>query len=253
MQQYFLDGNVQIGEQVLLNEEQAHHISHVLRMKQGDVVRVIDVQHIPYLATVTFEGKQVYALIKEQLKDETKLPVDLYLAQGLIKNDKWDYVLQKASELGVHTIYPFTSRRSVVKYIEDKKDKKLVRWNKICLEACEQSKRSTLVEVKAPCNIKDLINIPADLKIIAYEDADYHSVTLARILKKHHHVTSILFVIGCEGGFDVEEVAYLEEHGFLRVSLGSRILRAETAAVSVISTTGFYYEMIGVESDEQSV
>ena len=89
----------------------------------------------------------------------------------------------------------------------------------------------------------------ADLKIIAYEDASASSEHLIDVLEANQDVKSICMVVGCEGGFDLEEVKYLQQHGFVRVSLGNRILRAETAAMSLVNTIGFYYDMIKRKKD----
>lgn len=124
-------------------------------------------------------------------------------------------------------------------------DKKLLRWNKILLEACEQCKRSTLVDLKEPCLLKDAARYKSELNIIAYEDADATSEKLHRLLAKYPKISSVTIAIGSEGGFSKEEVSMLMEMGYHRVSLGARILRAETAALAAIHGTSFYYDMAG--------
>ncbi len=243
MQQYFISSITKLGESVLLSLEQSHHILTVLRMKDYDVIRIVDGASNIFLAHIQKVNKQVNAIIYEQLEDHTKLPVQITLVSGMLKGEKWDFLLQKVSELGVHTIVPFSSKRSVVKTKEEKLDKKLTRWNKIALEACEQCKRSTLVQIEEPISFSQIVNFKSQLNIIAYEDADCRSESLGKIIKQNPHITSITFVVGCEGGFDKDEVAYLEKHDFQRVSLGTRILRAETAAMYVVNAVNFYYDM----------
>lgn len=245
MQQYFVDINVKVGQIITFNDEQSHHIMRVMRMKKDDVVRVSDAKHQLFLVRVDMDMKHAYGCVKEPIEDRTRAHVEITLVQGLIKGEKWDYVIQKACELGVTKIVPFVSNRSVVKIQNEKIDKKLQRWNKIALEACEQCKRSMPVEVTNPIHLSDVKQVLSELNLIAYEDADHISDKLYHILKMHPTCKSITCVIGSEGGFAKEEVDQFIEQGFHAVSLGTRILRAETAAISMINNIEFYYDMIG--------
>lgn len=245
MQQYFMNTVLSVGETTEMNKEQAHHIERVLRMKQKEVIRLVDIHGNLFLAQVLFQQGKVLAKITEAITDHTKTKVNMLLAQGLIKGEKWDYLLQKSAELGVAEILPFTSSRCVVKTKDDKIDKKLQRWNKILLEACEQCKRSTLVKLHAPCDFHALKEVAADVKLIAYEDADIASERLCDVLAAHPHAKQVCMVVGSEGGFSLDEVKELEASGFVRVSLGARILRAETAALSLLNSIEFYYDMAG--------
>lgn len=238
MQQYFLDYKIK-NEIVDFNEEQSHHISNVLRMKSGDIVKVVDSDENPYLVKVDIiDKKQTKGKIIEKLeKFESKVKIRLLAC--MIKGDKWDFMIQKACELGVDEIVPVFSKRCVVK-INDKIDKKIKRYNKIALEACEQCKRDTLVEVCKPILIEDVINYDADLNVVAFENADYKGDTLKKVLRDD--ISTINVVIGPEGGFDSEEVNYLTKNNYKCISLGKRILRAETAMLSVIANINFYFE-----------
>ncbi|WP_416324783.1 16S rRNA (uracil(1498)-N(3))-methyltransferase [[Eubacterium] hominis] len=242
MQQYFIDTMAHIHDEIILNEEQSHHITHVLRMRNDDVIRIADASEQMFFSHIRIEGKKVIACIDESIEDHTKSKIHLTLAQGLIKKEKWDFLLQKSAELGVDRIVPFISSRTIVKSKDEKAEKKKQRYEKILLEACEQCKRSTLVELSDVMAYQDLIHVQADLKLIAYEDADQTSEYLKDILKQHPSITSVMVVIGSEGGFSIEEVSYLKLHGFQRVSLGARILRAETAALSTLANLTFFYE-----------
>lgn len=245
MQQYFINQKVKVGDTVLFNEEQIHHILHVVRMKTDDIVRISDASHSLFHVRLNLQKKHAVGIALEALEDHTKTKVEITLIQGLIKGEKWDYLIQKACELGVTRIVPFVSKRSVVKIMDDKIDKKLQRWNKIALEACEQCKRSTPVEVLAPISFRNIANYRSDMNLIAYEDADACSEKLFHVLRQEPEVQSISCVIGSEGGFEKEEVRQLIDEGFHRISLGYRILRAETAALSIINTIDFYYNMLG--------
>ncbi|MEG1475249.1 MAG: 16S rRNA (uracil(1498)-N(3))-methyltransferase [Longicatena sp.] len=249
MQQYFINTNFEKNAKIELNKEQAHHVAHVMRMKEGTRIRLANLIGQLFYASIGYEdgGKKVFAQVLEEIVDNTKTRVKITLLQGMIKGEKWDYLLQKSAELGVSQIVPFVSSRSVVKSKEEKIDKKMIRWNKILQEACEQCKRSTLVDLKEPVSFEELITYRSELNIIAYEDADTLSESLSRILCTHRNITSVSIVVGCEGGFSKEEVAYLQGEGFLSVSLGARILRAETAALALTNSIVFYYDMMEEE------
>lgn len=243
MQQYFIEHEANINDIVELNEEQAHHIKTVMRMKENDVIRIVDSMENAFFAKVIYDGKKVKASLTDISDKKCENPVEIILLMGLIKKDKWDVCIQKACECGVHTIIPFTSIRSVV-HPTDTTDKKVERWNKIAMEACEQCKRNHLVEVMKPMSLKDALkNIQADYKIIAYEDANIKGMSLKKILKTYEDPKKIIICIGVEGGFDPKEVQFAIEQGYDCVSLGGRILRAETAAMSMLSQLCYEYEL----------
>lgn len=249
MQQYFLKQTLHLNDVFDFDSEQSHHIKNVLRMKNDDIVRVVDEEEKVFYAKLHVSSK-VSGMAYESIDDQSELNVDVTLIQGMIKGEKWDYLLQKCSELGIKRIVPLISSRCVVKAKEDKLDKKLERWNKITLEACEQCKRSHKVEVCAPVGLKDLDKYISNLNLVAYEDADVKSCKLSDVLKSNHGFKSITYVIGPEGGFSLAEVEMMEDKGFTRVSLGNRILRAETAALSLLNSIDFYLEMS--EENEES-
>lgn len=252
MQQYFIETCVNKQKNILMGKEQARHISHVMRMKENEVIRIVDCHARIFHAQIHYENKQVYACIMEQIEDHTRNAVDITLLQGLIKKDKWDYLLQKSAELGVTSIVPFISSRCVVKTKEERMDTKMQRWNKILLEGCEQCKRSTLVNLHEPCDMKSAAELGKGLKLIAYEDADVQSEKLVNVLKMHPNIKDVTLAIGCEGGFSKDEIAYFQSLGYQRVSLGTRILRAETAALAGVNAIAFYYDMVG-DNDENTI
>ncbi|MGX8834213.1 16S rRNA (uracil(1498)-N(3))-methyltransferase [Amedibacillus sp. YH-ame6] len=245
MQQYFIEEIVEQQKQIHMNEEQSHHIAHVMRMREHEQIRIVDKDANIYLASVHYEGRDVFAYLLESIVDTTKNPIRITLLQGMIKKEKWDFLLQKSAELGVDEIVPFISSRTVVKAKEERMDKKMQRYQKILQEACEQCKRSTLVQLQEPMDMKKAAAYTSDLNLIAYEDADIQSDKLSTLLKQNKEIQSVSIVIGCEGGFSKEEVSTFEALGYKRVSLGSRILRAETAAIASIHALSFFYELEG--------
>ncbi|MGL5541288.1 MAG: RsmE family RNA methyltransferase [Erysipelotrichaceae bacterium] len=242
MQQYFVKETLQIQTPFCFDAEQSHHLKNVLRSKVGTVVHVVDGMGTKYVCELQALFDFVEALPLEQVVFSSELPVQITLIQGLLKGERWDFVLQKASELGVHQIVPLQSKRCVVKVLGDNTAKKLARWNKITLEACEQSKRNAHCTVQEVIDLSQVKQYCSALNVVAYEDSDFAATSLAKQLHDHPEVTSITVVIGPEGGFDKSEIERLEAMGFAQVSLGKRILRAETAAMSAVDTIGFYYE-----------
>ncbi len=240
MQQYFVKGTISIGSSVFFSREQLHHIRHVMRMKEGDLLRLADEAAHVFLAQLRSVEGSYQAMVIEELKVE-KARVHITLAAALIKGERWDYMCQKCSELGVSKIQPLITSRCVVKLQDKDIAKKQARWNRITMEACEQCKRSDLVMVDTPCDLNELLACEAQLKLLAYEHADAKSDRLLDIVHRYPDVTSILCVIGPEGGFHVQEAQLLSDNGFLSVSLGPRILRAETAALSIVNVLSLLY------------
>lgn len=243
MQQYFIE--TEITDWIPFNSEQSHHIKNVMRMKEGSIVKVVDSSEKAALVSITYENKEVIGKLKEMCSVSTENKVKMILGMSLIKKEKWDYCIQKACECGAYEIQPFISSRSVVKISDEKNEKKLVRWNKIASEACEQSKRNHCCEVKTVCDYKEILNTKADLKLIAYENADRIASNIATVLTNHPHIQSVLMLVGPEGGFSEEEVSLALDKEFICVSLGSRILRAETAAITSLNMIDYHYELLG--------
>ena len=242
MQQYFIDEKV--NEKVRFNDEQAHHIKNVMRMKEGSIVKVVDQDENAALVTIHYENKQVFGLLHEKL-DACDSKIQIKLAMALIKKDKFEFCIQKSCECGVYEIHPFVSSRCVVKIADEKNDKKLDRWQKIASEACEQSKNNHLCEIKPVCTFNEMLDEEADLKLIAYENADRIANNLASVCLKNKEIKNVIVMIGPEGGFSEDEVAKAMDHGYICVSLGNSILRAETAAISSINMLKYHYEILG--------
>lgn len=232
MQQVFIEQQAELNQKVLFTREQAHHLATVLRMKSGEIIRLVDQKGRIFLVELNFTGKQVIGHCFEEVLTSAERSCEVTLLMGLIKKDKWDFCLQKSTELGVKRIVPFESRRTIVKSKEEKADKKIQRWNKLVLEAAQQCKRDQVPEVLAPIALKEAAAFRSAVNLVAYESLAYPSKKVREALIPHQSVT---IVIGPEGGFDEEEIVMLEEAGFVSVTLGKRILRAETAALYMLS------------------
>lgn len=241
MQQYFL--NQKLEEKIYFDPLQSHHIKNVMRMKKGSVIKAVDPDEHSALYTIDYEDHQVIGKLKEMLPEE-KSAIEIILLMALIKKDKWDFCIQKACECSAYTILPFVSERCVVQ-LDEKKEKKLIRWQKIASEACEQSKQNHLCEIKEPVSFSKALQVDADLKLIAYENADLQAHNLVAVLNNAQNVKRVAVMIGPEGGFSDHEIESALKSGFTCVSLGKSILRAETAAISALSMLKYHYEILG--------
>ena len=237
MQEYF--AKEKKNSEFILSEQDIFHIQKVLRMKQGERLVVI-YENNKYECNVTFDGGIKINLIKE-LDVNNELTKDITLIYGVPKKDKFEMVIQKSCELGVSKIVPFLAKRSIPVIDEKNESKKIERWNLIAKEACEQSRRNKLVNVTGPIKLNDVLNYKSELNIIAYEDMSCDgSKHLFDLLTQEYN--SITMVVGPEGGFDPTEVKYLNDNGFISVSLGKRILRSETAPLYLMSVISFMDE-----------
>ena len=221
MQQYFIDRKVDIKDIVELDDDIIYHLKKVLRKDSSYSFRIVDSDRKVYLAHLSDRNRCV---IDSLLDEDNELSVDITCILSLIKADKFELCIQKLVELGVNRIVPYMSDRSVVRYVDDKK---LKRWNKIALEAAEQSHRNIVPEVCGVIDQKQLDRYLSKYNFICYEKAD--NIVDIDI------DDSVSFIIGPEGGFDDKEYRNIVDVGFNPISLGKRILRAETAAMYITS------------------
>lgn len=234
MQRYF--ANI-INNSVLLSKEDEHHITHVMRMRVGDQFEVVDSSKL-YICEISSLSPLGVKIILEKEEDvEINKHVTLFFA--LAKGDKIDLIIQKATELGVHRIVLFKSRRCVVNFEEKDISKKLARYQKIAKEASEQCHRLVVPEILGVVDLKSLKPYLEDINYIAYEkEAGDTSISF----NLPENIKGVSVMIGSEGGFDEDEVEYLVNQGFIKVSLGKRILRCETAAIYALSVLAFKLE-----------
>lgn len=237
MRQYF--AKTKEDNKLYFNEEDVFHLSKVLRMKNDDFMDVV-FENKKYNCLLKIEKDIVYAVVIKEVEDSNELECKVTLIQGLLKGAKFDLVIQKAVELGVSTIVPFLSSRSVVNLNDDKIENKVKRWNKIAYEASKQSNRNIVPNVLKPIYIDNLDNYKSSVNIIAYEDEKNTSTTnLYNLLSDKLDVS---IIVGPEGGFSPKEVKEFEDKGFKVVSLGKRILRSETASMYLLSVISFMLE-----------
>lgn len=222
--------------------EEAQHISRVLRMKKGDEVTLCDGEGMFYEAVLSdFSDKTVTAEILSSRRAETEPHVQVTIFQGVPKNPKLETIIQKLTEIGAVRLVPVDTKRCVAKL---DKENKVDRLRKIAREAAKQSKRGIVPEVLSPVNFKEAVSMAAeaDLALIPYEEEREMSLKKALSGKKPETVS---VMIGPEGGFDSDEIKLAKENGITSVTLGKRILRTETAPLTVCSA--ILYELDEME------
>jgi 16S rRNA (uracil1498-N3)-methyltransferase len=240
MHRFFISPENITDAQAILSGEQAYQIAKVLRMKTGDRVIVLDNVGWEYEAAVTaVSPKQVNATIvqKREVAAEPANHITLYMS--LLKRDKFEWVLQKCTEVGVSRFVPIVTQRSLLQDV-DIKENKMARWQKIIQEAAEQSRRGRMPELCQPMTFAEaVLGVDTAVALIPWESAK--ETTIRQVLAGKAAETISLF-IGPEGGFAEDEIALAQANGIVPVTLGKRILRAETAAIVASSFIMYDYE-----------
>jgi len=228
------------NEEMSITGVDAKHIGRVLRMQPGDKLQIVSDDGVSALAEVTaISETTVTVRCLEVLAESHEPAVKITLAQGLAKGEKMDFIIQKAVELGAYSIVPVAMEHSVVRLDGAKADKKVERWQKIAEAAAKQSKRDIIPQVQAVQSISQMLaNNNCKTKIIAYECEDRMSLKTA--LREAGQLDDLLLIIGPEGGISEGELGKAREAGAIPVSLGRRILRAETAGL--VAMSAIFYE-----------
>lgn len=218
------------------------HLVKVLRLGPGDQVEICDGKGKEFLGTIEdIQQNQVILSLESQTLVDRELPVEITLFQGIPKGQKWEYLVQKSVEAGVHHIVPVAMIRSVSKVSEEKSDKKTDRWQKIADEAAKQAKRGVLPIFHNPLTFKEALNLQKnyDLVIIAYEHET--KKLLKDLAPQVLAAKRIALWIGPEGGIDDKEVDALSALG-TTITLGNRILRTETAPIVLLAQISYILE-----------
>ncbi len=241
---FFAKENQRQNDCYFISGTDFNHIKNVLRMVVGDTFLVSENGVSNLCEIESFEEDTVVAKIIEENYNDTNLPIKIHLFQGLPKGDKMELIIQKTVELGVESIIPVEMNRCVVKIDEKKKKSKQQRWQAISESAAKQSKRNTIPEIKEIVTYKQAMARAKemDLFLVPYESKNGMEDT-KNALSQLKSGMSVGILIGPEGGFDEKEVDLALENGGKVVSLGKRILRTETAAITSVSMCMLYAEM----------
>ena len=234
MQRYFCFSKE--NDVFTLSDNDTYHITKVMRYSIGDNIEIVYDNKL-FIASIVNVSPLVKAKIIKQ-EENSSSSYCVTIAQSLVKEQKMDYILQKGTELGASSFIPITTIRSIVK-LDDKENKKIVRWNAIVKEASEQSKRVDIPVVMNVHTVKELSTLDYDYKILC--SVNEQEKNIKTVLSNIKQSDRILFVIGPEGGFDPSEEEILMNNGFIRASLGNRVLRTETASSFVLSIINYIF------------
>ena len=230
-------------EEMYLEGVDARHISKVLRMQPGDKLQIVSDDGVSAMAEITaIDSERVSVRCLEKLAESHEPRVKLVLAQGLAKGEKMDFIIQKAVEMGAHSVIPVAMEHSVVRLDGAKAAKKVERWQKIAESAAKQSKRDLIPQVQPGQSMDQMLaSCECETKIIAYECEDRLSLKAAlKAAEAAGGIHELLLIIGPEGGISEGELELARQAGAVPVSLGRRILRAETAGL--VAMSAIFYE-----------
>ncbi|WP_289781837.1 16S rRNA (uracil(1498)-N(3))-methyltransferase [Legionella lytica] len=224
-------GDYQCGQLLELSPEASQHVGVVLRMQAGEFLTLFCGDNREFAATIhTVKKKQVIVTIDSMTEVSKESPLRIHLAQAISKGERMELVMQKAVELGVSSITPIITERCVVKLDKERMAKKLHQWQSIVIAACEQSGRNMVPQVHQPLSFAQYLQeVQAELKLILHPGTDktWRDYSLSNV--------NISLLIGPEGGLSDDEMTTACTQGFQPLSLGPRILRTETAAITVLS------------------
>jgi len=249
MYQFFVPvENIQ-GNRILITGDDVNHIKNVLRMKVGEEIAVSNGEDgKEYRCGIEEIGDEIVCSLRFIKEDGVELPSKITLFQGLPKADKMEWIIQKAVELGVYEVVPVSMARSIVKLDDKKQKSKLARWQSIAEAAAKQSKRSIIPQVRPVMTMKQALSYACemDMLFVPYELAEDMGKT-RELFDRIKPGQSIGFFIGPEGGFDETEIALALDNGAQPITLGKRILRTETAGMTVLSILMYQLEGRNIE------
>lgn len=223
------------GSTIHLSSDETHHLARVLRLRPGDEVFVFDGCGQEYRCVFqSIKDNRARLEIIETLTDEVESPVHLTLVQAIAKGEKFDLVIQKATELGASRVIPIVTEHADVKLSDEKSDKRIERWRRISLEALKQCGRRRLMEINPPLALKDFLKSGANSGTrLVFSERGGVSITTA--LSEAGDKKQVTAIIGPEGGWSADELVLFDESGAKSITLGPRTLRTETAAITALA------------------
>lgn len=237
----FLSVNcIEFNQNYQLSKEGSHHLSQVLRAKVGNEVEVFDGKGNTFLSKIVQIDNVVTVNILKALEhDRHESPLAIHLLVAVGKGEKMDWIIQKATELGVRAIYPIITKRCEVHLSAERWHKKIERWQEIAFNACEQSQRSIVPQIHEISSLSSrLQDAQIGLKLLLHpgeEGKSFQELLHQTDSLAQHPVNLISLLIGPEGGFDKNEVQSAKEKAYLSIACGPRILRMETAVMASVA------------------
>lgn len=252
MKRFFIQNIRADEDRCSLRGSEARHISRVMRMKPGDRLVLMDANGLRFQAVVEVsDPREVVVSLERELPAPDRPPLTIDLCQALLKSRAMDFVVQKASELGVDTIRPFSSGRSVVRMEGERVENRLRHWREVALNAAKQSDRALPARIESPVSFPALLSLwksQEAFKVILWEAEG--SVDFKSLISSSPPPARFAGIVGPEGGFSTEEVRLAGKAGFNPASLGYRVLRAETAAMAVAAIVQYEWGDLSLSSSK---
>jgi 16S rRNA (uracil1498-N3)-methyltransferase len=249
MPRFFVPRSLDNQHEITMSGSEAHHMWHVLRLRSGDRVTIFDGVGNECDGEIIGQNRQtvtVRILESRRPRHEPSLP--LIMGQSLVKGDKMDFIIQKATEMGVSSVIPFVSLRSVSRLEGPRMEKRLIRWRRIAVESSKQCGRMIPMDVEQVMSFHEILGWSGGhaVRIILWEGAQNRLKSLLRGTGvRNIRAHGVVFLVGPEGGFSEAEVKQAEKAHFTPASLGARILRAEAAGLSLISILQYEWGDMG--------
>ncbi|VBB06095.1 alpha/beta knot methyltransferases [Lucifera butyrica] len=243
MRRFFL--KQPLKSEMVLQDENVHYISNVLRMRQGDPILVVGIDGQTGQAVISrIDRDSIVLSLRNIVAEMQEPPLQVVLAQGLTKHDKMEYIIQKAVELGVHAVIPMLTEHCVVRYDEKKMADRCCRWQKIATEAAQQSRRSGVPAI-GPIRSMSAVLTEFERKTEIYMLYEGRTPQGIKSALQTAGTRSFLLLVGPEGGFSSREVSDAANAGARIVTMGPRILRTETASLAALSVIMYEYGDLG--------
>ncbi|MBN1832684.1 MAG: 16S rRNA (uracil(1498)-N(3))-methyltransferase [Deltaproteobacteria bacterium] len=250
MRRFFVKEIVVEDGSCIITGSEARHIAKALRMGRGDRIILLDNQGVRYQSIIeSVSPRGVRVKFERPLPSPSSSPIRIILCQALLKSRAMDQVIEKASELGVHYIHPFDSERTVVKLDGQRAKERVRRWQDIIHSATTQSDGRAPAEIGTLLSFSDLTTKyqkKSAMKVIFWEDEEVKD--LKGLLRESSPATEVIGMVGPEGGFTQEEIRVAEQAGFTPVSLGQRVLKAETAAITMTAIIQYEWGDLSLDS-----
>jgi 16S rRNA (uracil1498-N3)-methyltransferase len=249
---FFIHSKQISGHALQITDSLARHIGGALRYRVGDQIFVVDEQRVGYtVELVEVKPNQIVGKILEEKKQPPASPIHITLGQAILKAKKMDWILQKTTELGVSKIVPVVTERTIVEPRPERADTQHRRWREILKEAAQQTGRWEAPELDPPTDFFSFVKnaIHFDLALMPWEGENQKDIKqcLKETLHRNPDIRHILILIGPEGGFSEQEVAVARKHRIIPVTLGWRILRAETACLATLTMLQYELGDMGYE------
>ena len=238
-----------LTEEIVITGGDAHHLAHVMRTQIGDVITVVDAEGQAAEMVVTALTRDAVHFRMQRVLPAETAGREVILVQALLKGEKMDFIVQKAAELGAVCMCPIVTEHVVVRYDVKKTAAKAARWQKIADEAAKQCGRRSLMTVAPIVSLAELLQDPAyigaadTVTVFCYEQEERQSM---RTVLRGIEARRVTLIVGAEGGFSPAEAAAVTAAGGQSVSLGHRILRAETASLTALAVTQYELGNLGI-------